>query len=244
MGSTCTMPHSSNAYKNKYTNIYAQLQRRADKIAVMQEAERQVEWYSLVIKYRNLTTREALAYYDSLMLVSSLLAPTQQARMQLEAFGMVMSETSIRKASNWGNTKRDTIKQLTWQLDIQEDGDSYVARCPCCQRYVAPTRATWFIKPYYIASGFIKVCRGCSDMHEYEIYPIKSRVVHCISVYHPQYMQCMNEHDVIIAEKVFKEYVTRGIVYDGNIVSWQEEADTYMAYVISKLDSSMNRKKK
>lgn len=226
----------------KNSNIYAQLQRRADQIARMVSAEKQVEWFILVTKYRNLITREAVIFYDSLVMVSELLAPTQQARAQLEVLGIPLSSDSIRKASQWGNTKRDTIKQLTWQLDMQEDGDSYVALCPCCQRHVPPTRATWFIKPYYIASGFIKVCRECADRHSGKHVPDVCPV-QCISVYRNQYINCYTDHDYDVAAAVFKEYTTRGIVFNVNIATVQQQADTYMAHVIEKLDSSMNKKK-
>ena len=224
-------------------NEYTRLKKTYRRFTAIQQAEVTAERYCLITKYRNLTTKEAIEFYNA-MLQLRIASPQQIATMQLEQLGMPLSEESIRRQSQWGNGKRDAIRQLTWQLDMQEDGDSYVARCPCCQRYVAPTRVAWFIKPYYIASGFIKVCRECASKYGESYLPDLIINYHCISVYHPQYMQCYNDHGPEVALTVFREYIVRGIVYDSNNEAMQQQADKYMAHVICKLDSSMNKERK
>ena len=194
-------------YANKYLATLANRaisNNQLDTAAYQQYRQRMVEQATkrsnhlqLVLKHRNLTMNEAGQLYRAGIVNSSF------------------SPSDIGNSTQTKHVKRDSISYYT----------CYWGECPSCGTLISKHTSTWFIKPYFIAYGFIRVCRSCNARYKASDM--------CLPVYYAAFWLAHAELGNDIAWSIYRPYLSLGMVYNGSDKDSVIEASEYMRHCIS-----------
>ena len=206
---------------------YALVEWREEKYKKIRDSDELVDHLEIVMEYRNLTITEATRYYRAAKVIE-LIAPVDDAINSLEKNGLEVSLENLRRTSSYMNAKRNAVSQLTTRLTI----------CPCCGGH--SNNMVWFLKEYFIALGYLKLCRICCKS-----YSVGESLTSasCISVFYLEFLRCVSENNIQIAFKIFDPYIKRGLVFDVNDKNKQREADLYMEQSQNKLRNAIVKRR-
>lgn len=168
-------------------------------LEVAEQITKDIIW---LLKYRNLTLREATTLYragrDIELLHPSITDPITGQRIRLD------------------NYKEQTVAYYT---RCHND-------CPCCGQELGGN-SVWFIRPYFIPYGMLRVCRKCNSKWK--------QSDNCIAVYYRDFISLVDRLGNDVAWKVYKPYLQLGLVHSVTSINDVTRAREYMQHVISQI---------
>jgi len=193
-------------YTNKYLAKLAERARTKEPIALaayqqykqglVEQADKTITRFTRTLRFRSLTMREAGLMYRATII------------------GAVVSPSDLGSIAAVKNAKRGSISYYTCHHD----------KCPCCGIPMHSNSSTWFIKPYFLAYGHVRVCRRCNAAYKHSD--------RCMPVYYTEFWLVHAALGNDVAWEVFKPYLQLGMVYDSTSEKQTAQASEYMQHCI------------